>query len=113
MQPVSPGQPPVSPPSKLALALWLLAGVFATLVGAAIVGVAAADSESAGVNAAYLVAGPVGFFWGAGIGAVLGYTLWKNKPGARKAAPPGCGCGCGLFVAAGLFVFMVAIFPAL
>jgi hypothetical protein len=107
---VSPSPPA---PSKLALALWLAAGVFATVAGAALVGIAAADSESAGANAAYIVAGPVGFFWGAGIGAALGYFVWREKPTRRKLAPLGCGCGCGLFVALGLIVFMVAIFPAL
>jgi hypothetical protein len=59
------------------------------------------------------VSGPVGFFWGAGIGALLGATALKNKPGQRKLAPVGCGCGCSVVLAGGLIGFMVAIFPSL
>jgi peptidoglycan/LPS O-acetylase OafA/YrhL len=103
-------EPPVG---KLGVILFNVLAVLATLVGGAIIGIAAADSESAGVTASYIVTGPVGFFWGAGIGALLGRFALKNKPAAGKAAPWGCGCGCGLFLAVGLFVFMVAIFPSL
>jgi hypothetical protein len=88
-------------------------GVLATLVGGVVIGVAAASSESAGVSASYLVTGPVAFFWGAGIGALLGRYALKSQPGVGKVAPWGCGCGCGLILGLGLIVFMVSIFPSL
>ncbi len=109
-QEASASEPPVG---KTAVIVFNVLAVLGTLFGGAIIGIAAADSESAGVMASYVVAGPVGFFWGAGIGALLGRFALKNKPGAGKAAPWGCGCGCGLFLALGLIVFMVAIFPSL
>lgn len=116
-----PGAPPAHaghaapepPVSKLAVIIFNLLGVVATVVGGAAIGVAAAGSESAGVTVSYIVAGPVGFFWGAGVGALLGRFALKGKPGAAKAAPWGCGCGCGMFLAFGLIGFMVAIFPSL
>lgn len=113
-------QPPPAPPPSAeapvgmtALVIFNVLGLLATLVGGAIVGVAAADSESAGVTASYFVAGPVAFFWGAGIGAILGRFALKSKPGAGKLAPWGCGCGCAVFLGFGLVFFMAAIFPSL
>jgi len=103
-------EPPVS---KTLVVVLNILGVLATLVGGAIIGIAAADSESAGVTASYLVTGPVAFFWGAGIGSLLGRFALRSNPGLGKAAPWGCGCGCGLVLGLGLVVFMVAIFPSL
>jgi hypothetical protein len=106
-----PADPP--PPKPMFLVLWLLGAALATLVGGAVIGVAASGSESAGVNASYFVAGPVGFFWGAAVGALIAHFGLKKKLTARRAAPVGCGCGCAVFLVIGLIVFMTAIFPAL
>lgn len=114
---VPPGQQgpagDVKPPSGIALAIWLIGGFLGTIIGAVVVGIAAAGSESAGVTVSYIVAGPVGFGWGGALGALIGYLAFKKKPTHRKIAPVGCGCGCALFVGVGLVVFMTAIFPAL
>jgi hypothetical protein len=110
MQDAAPASPPLS---NLAVGLWLLLGFVLTMIGAVVVGVAAYDSESAGMTASYIVAGPVGFGWGAGIGALIGRFALAKSPTAAKLAAPGCGCGCGLFLALGVAVFMLAIFPAL
>ena len=120
MQPQPPGSPPhvdassAEPPvGKTAVIIWNLLGVLGTVVGGAIIAVAAYGSESAGMTASYIVAGPVGFFWGAGLGALIGRFAMKDKPGPAKIAPYGCGCGCAVVLAVGLVFFMVAIFPSL
>ncbi len=111
--PNADGPPKDAPVGKTAVIVWNVLGVLATLVGGAVVGIAAYDSESAGMTASYVVAGPVGFFWGAGLGALIGRFAMKDKPGPGKIAPYGCGCGCAVFLGVGLVFFMVAIFPSL
>ena len=106
------------PPNGPALPTWFVAGtmifgVLATLVAAVIVGIAGYDSESAGVIATYAVALPLGLFWGAGIGALIGRFLLGSSPTAAKVAPGGCGCLGGIALLITAVVFFEAIFPAL
>ncbi|MBW2263062.1 MAG: hypothetical protein JRG91_13875 [Deltaproteobacteria bacterium] len=94
-------------------ALWGVAAVLGTIICAAVVGIMAADSESAGVTATYIVAFPFGALWSGAIAALIVQFVGKDNKGVRYGVPPGCGCLGGLALLFMIFFFFVAIFPAL
>jgi hypothetical protein len=91
---------------------WAIAAVVVGLIGAGAVGFAGYGSESAGVSAAYLAAGPLGFVCSGAAGAAIIHLAVKSG-GARIYGPFGCGCFGAIALAAGVWVFFTAIFPSL
>ena len=90
-------------------------GVAALVVGLLCVGIVAVSgmgSESAGMSAAYMAAGPLGFVCSGAAGAAIIHLAVKSG-GARIYGPFGCGCLGAIALALGTFVFFAAIFPAL
>ena len=101
-------------PSWIAPIVWIGVALLVTCFGIAGVGLAIADSESAGMTATMLAAFPLTFVWGGAIGALITQLAWrKTSSGIRIGAPFGCGCLGGLAGGALAFVFFAAIFPAL
>jgi len=94
--------------------IWMILALLGTLITAAAVGIAAYDSETAGVQATQIMAIPFGFVWGGALAAAIIQLFWKKASTAVRAAGP-IGCGClGAIVIVGLVVvFFAAIFPAL
>lgn len=88
--------------------LWKVLFLVVTGVGVLVVTLAGASSESAGVEASYLVAPLIGFFLGA----------WRSVPWARKrrvsgAVPIAFGVGTAILFGFAAVVFFEGIFPAL
>ncbi len=94
-------------------ALWGVAALVGTVICAAFLIFMAADSESAGVTAAYIVAFPFGALWSGAIAALVVQFVGKDSKGVRYGVPPGCGCLGGLGLLFMIFFFLVAIFPSL
>lgn len=91
---------------------WFITSGLIFLIGAAAVGAAAYRSESGGVSAAYMAAGPLGFVCSGAAGAFVIHFLVKSGEG-RVWGPFGCGClGAGL-IGIGTWIFFTAIFPSL
>lgn len=84
-----------------------------TFVCAVAVGMAIADSESAGVTATMVVSFPLGLLWCGAIAAVVTHFAIDRKSLVRTLAPIGCAVfgGCVALVIAG--VFFAVIFPDL
>lgn len=93
--------------------LWGVAAVLVTLISAAGVGLAASDSESAGVMATTIAALPFGFVWAGTLGALIMQFAAKDSKPLRYGVPVGCGCLGGLFLLTMIFLFFAAIFPSL
>ncbi len=100
-------------PGCLWPALWLVGALLGTVVGLALVGLAASGSESAGVSATYAAAFPLGALWSGAIVALAMHFINKGGKAARFGAPLGCGCLGGALLFGLIFVFFVAIFPSL
>jgi len=94
-------------------ALWGVGSFLGTIVCAVIVGIAASDSESAGVMATYAVTLPVGFLWAGSLASIIAHFAMRENKGVRYGAPFGCGCVGGFFLFLMIFVFFTPIFPAL
>ncbi len=101
-------------PGFLMPGVWLAVAALVTLACGGYVGFSAYGSESAGVAATYAASLPFGMAW-AGAIAALGVHLFykKGSKGVRVGVPLGCGCLGGLILFGAIFVFFVAIFPAL
>lgn len=99
-------------PGPLLPLAWAAAAIFVTLVAAVGVGVMASGSESAGVSASQLAAGPTGFVCSGAVAALVVHFASRSA-GVRIGVPIGCGClgGIGAFVM--LVVFYAAIWPSL
>ncbi|MEC7519203.1 MAG: hypothetical protein VYE22_05020 [Myxococcota bacterium] len=97
----------------LNLAIWGGLTFLFCCIGSAVVGVAGADSESAGVQATYLAAGPACCSVSGLLGAVLGMFAFAGKTGLRVGLPIALGVLGGLFGGIGTVVFFEAIFPSL
>lgn len=95
------------------LAVWGGLTFLFCCLGTAVVGVMGADSERAGVQAAYLVTGPACCSVSGLLGAVVGLFAFAGKTGARIALPIGLGILGGLVGGIGVVVFFEAIFPSL
>ena len=91
--------------------VWLIVAALGTMACVAVVGFAGYGSESAGVSASYMVAFPLGFLCGGSLAAVAGNFFLTGR--LRLAAPFGCGLLAGGLFLLMVFVFFVAIFPAL
>ena len=91
--------------------VWIVLAGLGTVICATIVGMAGYRSESAGVDAAYLVVFPLGFLCGGSLAALVGNFFLQGR--VRLAAPFGCGLLAGVVALLMTFVFFVAIFPAL
>ena len=91
---------------------WALVGALLVCGGVGATVASAADSESAGVQVASLVAGPVGFGLFGGLAAVVTHFAARGA-GVRVAAPLGCGCLGAVATFAGTALFFGVIFPAL
>lgn len=101
-------------PGCLMPGLWLGGAALATLICGAIVGIGASGSESDGVAAANIAAGPFGFAWGGMLSAAIIHLAWKRaSSGVRVGGPLGCGCLGAIVMIVGVVVFFAAIFPAL
>jgi hypothetical protein len=115
-QPVPPAQQAPAPKKAGCLmpVIWMILAFLGTLIAAAGVGIAAYNSESAGVQATQIAAIPFGFVWGGALAAAIIQLFWKKASTAvRVAGPIGCGC-LGAIVFVGLVVvFFAAIFPSL
>ena len=81
----------------LNLAVWGGLTFLFCCVGSAVVGFAGADSESAGVTATYLAAGPACCSVSGLLGAVIGMFAFAGKTGLRIGLPIGLGVVGGLF----------------
>jgi len=93
--------------------VWSVLAAITLVAGGLGVGLAAYDSESAGVTATWAAAGPVGFALCGAAGAVVTHFLVNRRSALRVVLPFGCGCvGASLF-AFGSFLFFAVIFPAL
>ncbi len=100
-------------PGCLAPILWTVAAFLVTLVCAVFVGLMANESESNGMTATYIEALPFGALWSGAIGALIAYFAKPKSGAVRIGMPFGCGCLGGIVLLALIFVFFVAIFPAL
>jgi len=110
---VSTPVPDVDPPGMLSPLLWGGIAVFSTCAGIGGTVLAVADSESAGITASMVVAGPLGFVWAGALAAIVLYFMKRASRGVRLGVPFGCGCLGGLGMGAVAFVFFAAIFPSL
>jgi hypothetical protein len=91
---------------------WAAVGAVLVCGGGAVTAALATQSESAGVQAATLCAGPAGFGIAGALAAVVTHFVVRRGR-ARVAVPFGCGClGAVGAVGATLF-FFAAVFPAL
>lgn len=97
--------------SWIAPLVWFVVAGLGTVICAVIVGIAAADSESAGMAATYGVAFPLGFLWAGSLTAIAGNFFLKGP--VRMGAPFGCGLLAGGAMLGSMVVFFVAIFPSL
>lgn len=93
-------------------AAWLVLATVLSLVCCAGVGFSAYRSESGGVNSAMISSFPLGFLMAGVLAALVTHFVARN-PTIRALAPVGCGCLGGLGMFGLVFVFFVAIFPAL
>lgn len=91
---------------------WGIAALVIGLLCVVAVAFAGMGSESAGMSAAYMAAGPLGFVCSGAAGAAIIHLAVKSG-GARIYGPFGCGCLGAIALALGTFVFFAAIFPAL
>lgn len=91
---------------------WIVTSAVIFLIGAAAVGASAARSESSGISAAYMAAGPLGFVCSGAAGAFVIHFLVRSGE-ARLWAPFGCGCLGAALLGLGTWIFFVAIFPSL
>lgn len=91
-------------------AVLTLAGTFLCVVG---LGIAIADSESAGVTGTMIVAFPLGLLWCGMVAALVTHFAVARKSMIRIFAPMGCAIfgGCVSLVLAAFF--FAVIFPAL
>lgn len=92
--------------------VWILVGGLMVLIGLVCVIGAAGGSESAGIQWAYIVSGPIGFGAAGVLGALITHFVAKSTP-ARVGAPLGCGCVGAIAAVLATVVFFAAIFPAL
>ena len=101
-------------PGFLMPGIWLGVAALVTLAMVAYVGMMAWGSESAGVQATYRAALPLGTVWAGSITALAVHLFYKKgSRGVRVGVPLGCGCLGGLILFGMIMVFFVAIFPAL
>ena len=93
--------------------MWVVLALVGTCVCAVAVGMAIADSESAGVTATMVIAFPMGLLWCGAIAAVVTHFAIGRKSLVRTLAPIGCAVfgGCIALVVAGFF--FAVIFPEL
>ena len=105
--------PDVDPPGPLAPLIWGGLAIFLTCAGLGGLGLAIADSESAGVTASMIVAFPLGFIWAGAIAAIALYFMKRVSPPVRLGAPFGCGCLGGIVMGAISLLFFAVIFPEL
>lgn len=92
---------------------WALVALVVSAAACLGVGFAAADSETAGVNAAWFAAFPFCAAWSAALGAVAVHLAIRGRSPARGLAPVGCGCLGGALGLAATAVFFFGVFPAL
>lgn len=92
---------------------WSVLAALALVAGGLGVGVAAYDSESAGVTATWVASGPVGFALCGAAGAVVTHFVVNRRSALRIVLPVGCGCVGSTLFALGSFLFFAVIFPAL
>lgn len=92
--------------------VWAVVAAVLLCGGVGVTAVLGMDSESAGVQAATISAGPVGFGLSGALAAVAVHFVAKSS-GVRIAAPLGCGCLGAIATIAGTVVFFAALFPAL
>jgi len=105
-------EPEEAKPGCLMPVGWAIAAGIVACGGGGAVGFAGAGSESAGVSAAYMAAGPIGFALAGAMGAGVVHFASRNAS-VRAGVPVGCGCLGGVALFALTFVFFAAIFPAL
>ena len=109
--------PPPEEPQKPGLVMpivWVLIALLGTGAAVAGVGIGVMDSESAGMMAAQIAAGPLGFVLAGALGGlIIHFAVKRATTLLRVVGPMGCGC-LGGGVAAGLTVlFFTLIFPSL
>lgn len=105
--------PDVDPPGLLSPLIWGGVAIFLTCAGLGGLGLAIADSESAGVMASMIVAFPLGFVWAGAIAAIVLHFVKRASPPVRLGTPFGCGCLGGLVLGAMSLLFFAVIFPEL
>ncbi len=113
LQPGVPGQDGPKP-GFLMPGIWLGVAVLVTLVMGGYVGFAAWRSETAGMQATYAAAWPLGTVWAGAITALAVHLFYKKgNKGVRVGVPIGCGCLGGMILFGLIFVFFATIFRAL
>ena len=105
--------PELDPPGPLSPLIWSGVALFGTCAGIGGLALAIADSESAGVMASMIVAGPLGFLWSGALAAIALHFMKKVSRPVRLGAPFGCGCLGFLGLGAVAFLFFAVIFPEL
>ena len=100
-------------PGPVMPAAWCGLALMGLLVGGGLVGVAAYDSESAGVTAMYVATFPLAFLVCGALGGVAIHLAGKTDPKVRIGGPLICGCLGGGAILVLVILFFVAIFPAL
>lgn len=100
------------------LNLWVLGGsaMFTALTwiaGLAFVIASAVDSETAGVNASKIMAGPMGLSLGTFVGAAAAAWKVRTKPALKFVVPAAVGLLFGSASLGATFLFFEVIFPAL
>jgi len=109
------GAPPdISKPGCLMPGIWLGVTALVTLAGLAYFGIAVSGSERAGVEATYIVAGPLGIVWSGCLAAIIVHLAMKKaSTGVRAGVPIGCGCLGGVTLFLLILVFFAVIWPEL
>lgn len=92
--------------------VWAVIGALTVCGSAAWTGIAASGSESAGVTAATMSAGPFGFGLAGAFVALIVHFASRNT-GVRVGVPLGCGCLGAIAGVFGVGFFFAAIFPSL
>ncbi len=89
------------------------AEVLGILLAGVLVGIAAAGSESDGVDASLIAGFPVGFLLSAALGGLLIHVSGQRDAKVRIAGPLACGCLGGLAIFGLVVFFFFAVFPSL
>lgn len=104
------------PPKKGCLmpGIWFGVSALVTLAGLAYLGIAASGSESAGVAATWVVAGPLGLVWAGSLaGLIVHFAFRRGSTAVRAGVPLGCGCLGAITLFGLVLLFFAAIWPSL
>lgn len=110
-----PGGTPAAPKAGCLMpGVWLGISTLVTIGGLAFLGIMASGSERDGMDAAYIVAGPLGIVWAGCLAAIIVHLAMKRaSTGVRVGVPIGCGFLGGVTLFGLILLFFAVIWPEL